>query len=865
MATFKSKSLTALALILCACGSAGEGPDPETVASSRSEIVDVSRVLGFENLADWTASSGSLSLGTPKTQGAASLAIDNFTYTELRSVPLTSLSDVTSTIAFDLRPPINMGWGFAQLYIDCPSRGIYTAFAGHVDLTGSAANAFRQVAFSLAPNVVSALQGSYSDLTFKIALSIPYGSGRYRVDNLRFTSGVACTAPTAGMVLTSNTTLCAGTYPMNVAAGAAAITVGANNVKVTCNGTVIQGSGAIGPTENPNEGFLIDGRSGVTIQGCTAKSFRYGAVVRGSSNTTLDGVHLDDNFTDPAAGWTQDSVQGGGIRLENSSGTVVKNSSFARNWNGIELRGASSSSITGNVADHCSNTGATLVASNGNTLKSNDFSWGIRGDGLTYPTVWYGADTRDSAGIIVDAGSSQNVIESNDVRYGGDGVFLRSVIGACAENNRIVNNDTSYSPNNAIESWCDGNEFTGNIASFSNYGLWLGGSDRAKVIGNTVDSSRTDGISVQIGEDRHSVFQDNVIKNSGRVGLLLTGREYQAWDPLTNWSPNLANSSHLVVQRNTFTNNAVYDVFTTSTRSLVLASNCLTPSKLNLSTETEVTASFGTCNGATGRTPPNAVLADPGNVNRGASVTLNASGSSPSPSGGTLSYTWLVQSAGTRFASGQLPALVSGGSGGATRTVTFPEPGFYDVDVTVGDGFLASLATRTVAVAPAGVRVGELASQWTYVCVDQPDCVTTFADDPAGVSGTAVHAVTTAAFDFSMIAPAAKNLGLNASSSTKLGFFIKAKNVNSYGWQGNFPFVVLGSPAGIIQYAPAANLLPTQPTEWLYVEIPLNPAADSGWTRTDAGGSLAQVNWIELHADTWDSGFELWVDAVTFY
>ena len=45
-----------------------------------------------------------------------------------------------------------------------------------------------------------------------------------------------------------------------------------------------------------------------------------------------------------------------------------------------------------------------------------------------------------------------------------------------------------------------------------------------------------------------------------------------------------------------------------------------------------------------------------------------------------------------------------------------------------------------------------------------------------------------------------------------------------------------------------------------------NPlAGGNGWTVTNAGGSLSQVNWVELHADTWDAGFDIWVDAVSFY
>src|SRR5215831_11307660 len=190
------------------------------------------------------------------------------------------------------------------------------------------------------------------------------------------------------MVINASTTLCAGTFIMTTAAGAAAITVGANNVTVTCSGTIIQGPGPVGPDVAPNVGFSIVGRSNVTLLGCAAKKFQYGVVVKNSSSITLDSTHFDDNYNDPSIDWVQDGVQGGGVRLENVTASTVKNSTFERNWNGIELRSSSGVTVNNDVADHCSNWGALLVASNNNTITNNDFSWTYRG-GLSYPNNWW--------------------------------------------------------------------------------------------------------------------------------------------------------------------------------------------------------------------------------------------------------------------------------------------------------------------------------------------------------------------------------------------------------------------------------------------------------------------------------------------
>ena len=97
---------------------------------------------------------------------------------------------------------------------------------------------------------------------------------------------------------------------------------------------------------------------------------------------------------------------------------------------------------------------------------------------------------------------------------------------------------------------------------------------------------------------------------------------------------------------------------------------------------------------------------------------------------------------------------------------------------------------------------------------------------------------------------------------------MKAKNANSPTWQppnSGLPIIVLGGPNGTLTYEPSTVLLPSDGTTWAYIEVPLAPAAGSGWTLTNNGGSLSLVNWLEIHADTWGSGFDFWFDTVTFY
>jgi parallel beta-helix repeat protein len=566
----------------------------------------------------------------------------------------------------------------------------------------------------------------------------------------------------------------------------------------------------------------------------------------------------------------QDSVQGGGLRLEETTASTVATSRFARNWNGIELRSSHQNVVRGNIADHCSNTGATLAHSDRNRIEDNDLSWGIRGANLSFPNRWYGVDTKDSAGIIVDAESSRNQILGNNLTYGGDGVFIRSIIGGCATDNLVQGNDTSFSPHNAIECWCDGNQFIDNLANDSDYGIWLGGTDRGLVRGNRVERNRTDGISIQIGEDRHTVIEENIVTDNGRTGILLTGREIQSWHPLTHVGPNLADSSHLVVQRNTFSGNgpcapfSACDVFVTASRGVLLASNCSEGNTTTAATtgqEAEGIWSVGGCGAPATNRPPLAALAPVSGL-MGQDVTLDGS-ASMDPDGQALAHYWVVQRAGPRFNPPQLPPALLLGSGGPSPTVRFPSPGLWSVSLTVHDALDAAIAWRTAAIAPSGRAVGAAAADWTYRCTTA-GCATHFVDD-SGLLGTAVRMDTDEAFPFAMITPAAGTLALDASSFTRLGGFFRAENRNMFGWQGNFPtFVLHSSGGGTITYAPSSNLLPTGPDEWIWVDLPL--AGGSGWTRTDAGGALADVARLEIQLDTWDYGrYDLWVDALTFY
>src|SRR5690349_11555370 len=112
--------------LLAACGAVPEGT--EESVGTRAEAITVAQgaVLGFEApTTDWRTSAGTLSSSTTHSQGSFSLGIRPNGWTELTSVPLSSLGNVNNTLKFDIRMPSVPVWGEARAIIIAPSKGIY--------------------------------------------------------------------------------------------------------------------------------------------------------------------------------------------------------------------------------------------------------------------------------------------------------------------------------------------------------------------------------------------------------------------------------------------------------------------------------------------------------------------------------------------------------------------------------------------------------------------------------------------------------------------------------------------------------------------------------------------------------------------
>ncbi len=122
---------------------------------------------------------------------------------------------------------------------------------------------------------------------------------------------------------------------------------------------------------------------------------------------------------------------------------------------------------------------------------------------------------------------------------------------------------------------------------------------------------------------------------------------------------------------------------------------------------------------------------------------------------------------------------------------------------------------------------------------------------------------TNGGFDTWLFAPIDRNASWDFSNIGGMAFWVYAENPNP-GFQNFSPTIILYTTASdYLRIQPRYDLLNDAIGQWLEVRVPFT---DYGIWRTTRVGNpdLSRVRWIEIHADTWDSGFRFWLDGLRF-
>jgi hypothetical protein len=207
-------------------------------------------------------------------------------------------------------------------------------------------------------------------------------------------------------------------------------------------------------------------------------------------------------------------------------------------------------------------------------------------------------------------------------------------------------------------------------------------------------------------------------------------------------------------------------------------------------------------------------------------------------------------------------------AGNFTFSVTAVNPSL----VSGSQAYTLTIDDRPSPLPPPADLTEQNASQW----IAWADGATaTVQDDPdRKVAGqTALAFRTTGAFDTSVrydVGPG-HYWDLTGFDHLHVAFYAENPNVNRF--QNGSPWVRLIDAAGNYfeyQYYLGGNpsdILNAAIGSWQSQDIPLNASGTvtDGWRRTASGApDLSRITALEIHADTWDAGFSLWIDDLGF-
>ena len=139
------------------------------------------------------------------------------------------------------------------------------------------------------------------------------------------------------------------------------------------------------------------------------------------------------------------------------------------------------------------------------------------------------------------------------------------------------------------------------------------------------------------------------------------------------------------------------------------------------------------------------------------------------------------------------------------------------------------------------------------------------------MGNASIRFTTSGGFDTKVSHPRGFLARWNVSAYDSLTLWAYAENI--HGFQEGSPWVrLLNDAANYAEYALYENGDRRDPLndaigQWQRWALPIagSPDPDNGWRRTNVGSpDLSQVHSLEIHADTWDFGFTLWLDGVGF-
>jgi len=272
---------------------------------------------------------------------------------------------------------------------------------------------------------------------------------------------------------------------------------------------------------------FLESPTNVEIRNCRARYFKIALYVASGRNIYIhDNVFSDNLNTIDHTGFGifLGMTEGGGIRLDNVQEALIEKNTTENQAIGIDVRNSDRIVIRNNNASRNSAWGVNLLNTSNSEVSNNIMRENVRYCKWGNGTVGRGCD---AAGIILQDGSSNNVVRENQVLGdNANGIFIKAHAVRCGDNNLIENNKIIGALYNAVElSFCKGNRIIGNEMAGSYDAVYFGFTTNTEVRNNLIRDMRNHGIITW--NSRGSVIANNEIVNS-RIGIYMYWDE---WDP----------------------------------------------------------------------------------------------------------------------------------------------------------------------------------------------------------------------------------------------------------------------------------------------------------------------------------------------
>ncbi len=430
----------------------------------------------------------------------------------------------------------------------------------------------------------------------------------------------------------------------------------------------------------------------------------------------------------------------------------------------------------------------------------------------------------DCAAILMIV-SNENLVEYNDFSYSGDGIFLGQYEYSSIPNNNVfLHNECSFSPHNAIEAtFADGNIYRYNACNYSHYGFWLGYSYNSLVDSNEIIGNQSSGIAIDRGFS--NIISRNMI-NDNPIGIEL-------WEG-SSIPPYQNQFSHdYLVKGNLIEGNRLA-IKSSNTEHVFLDSNEVIYNndgiQLNGSS-TQDTFNFNYFK--------NNVLYHIENLSPDDISAPDNSFFSPDENFINCNiYDYYDNSA---------------------KGEVFWHPFFFGETPVIVNEQLEDMAEPPAEWhAYPEVCLGYGGSMATTVSWDS-------ADFKAGAAS--VHCVTGNGWDIGLqFWPGSDTIvHWQLSETDTLIFWLKTINTTTYGFQ--YHQIRLGNLCGgYYKYSGSPGVLNTANGTWKMIKVPLaGGGSPYNYVRSEVGEvTFDNISYVSVHADTWDFGFEIWLDGMHF-